>query len=165
MKRIFFALVLLAALAPVSCSKNGGGEAQSPAAPGGSRPALERAEPLPDIARDLLRENMIEHGDSMESLLWSALMLEHEMTEVVVAQILGQPRMARPSSGDADTVNAALPAEFYDLQDQMFSAAEELRLAAAQRDDIATARFYAQLTETCVTCHALYLSLPGTAGR
>lgn len=158
-------------LALGGCSKNGKSDAESPGDSGPAkveqaapqRPTLQRKEPLPELARDLLRKYMIEHGDSMESLLWSALMLEHQMTEVVVEQILGQPRLSRPVASEAgDTLNDWLPPRFYELQEQMFTAAEELRFAASKRDDVGTAKSYARLAETCVTCHSLFLSLPSS---
>ena len=114
-----WALILL--VASLSCSKNGAGEPNGPEAPEveKQRPQLERDEPLPELARDLLRKYMVEHGDSMESLLWSALMLEHQMTEVVVEQILAQPRLSRPNEAAGETLNDWLPAAFYELQDQI----------------------------------------------
>jgi hypothetical protein len=108
---------------------------------------------------------MMEHGDSMESLLWSALMLEHQTTETITQRILAQPRMSRPTPGLADTINEWLPERFFALQDQMYGAAEELNKAAAARDDLGTAKAYGRLAETCVTCHSLYLTLPAEAGR
>ncbi len=158
--RIFWTVMLL--VFSVACSKNHGGDA--PAAPvvenAEERPQLQRDEPLPELARDLLRMHMIEHGDSMESLLWSALMLDHETTQTVTEHLLGQPRMSRPSAAAGETLNDWLPPRFFDLQDQMYDAAKALQQAARAKDDQGTARAYAKLAETCVTCHSLYLSIP-----
>lgn len=162
------AVVCLTLAAPGfgACAKNNRDDRgpESPAVQARDRPGLERGEPLPELARSLLRKNMIEHGDNMESLLWSALMLDHQTTEIMARQILGQPRMSRPTPAAGETLNDWLPARFFELQDAMYEHAEELRKAAAARDEQGMARAYGKLAETCVTCHSLYLSLPGEAG-
>jgi hypothetical protein len=128
------------------------------------RSRLERGEPLPELARNVLRKNMLEHGDNMESLLWTALMLDHQTTELMARQILGQPRMSRPTPAAGETLNDSLPPRFFELQDALYEHAEDLRRAAEARDDMGMARAYGKLAETCVTCHSLYLMLPGEAG-
>jgi hypothetical protein len=165
---IYLAMVVLGLGA---CSKKNGrddrGSIDSPRAKPAvarERAQLERGEPLPVLVRSLLRKNMIEHGDNMESLLWTALMLDHETTELMARQILGQPRMSRPTPAAGETLNDSLPPRFFELQDALYEHAEDLRRAAGARDDIGMARAYGKLAETCVTCHSLYLTLPGEAG-
>lgn len=159
------AVFSLAILLFAACSSSNNHEDTAPPPRTSERARLKRAEPLPKLALDLLRKNMVEHGDNMESLLWSALMLDHQTTELVARQILAQPRMSRPTPAAGQTLNDGLPAQFFDLQDRMYEAAEELRKAAEARDDVGTAQAYAKLAETCVTCHSVYLSLPGEANR
>lgn len=166
MGRVMITLVLVAAVS--GCAKNStqeGAKPEVPAAAARERPRLERDEPLPELARDLLRKNMMEHGDDMEALLWAALMLDHPSTEAIARQILAEPRMSRPTPAAGETLNDWLPERFFELQDRMYESAEELQRAAARKDDLGTASAYARLAETCVTCHSVYLSLPGEAGR
>lgn len=167
MFRIVSVICLALAMLVSSCSRNNNREdpgPDKPAVQARERPGLEREQPLPELARDLLRKNMIEHGDNMESLLWSALMLDHKTTEIMARQILGQPRMSRPTPAAGETLNDWLPARFFELQDAMYEHAEELRRAAEARDEVGMARAYGKLAETCVTCHSVYLSLPSEAG-
>jgi cytochrome c556 len=150
-----------------ACSRKNDREGRGedrPAVPTGERSRLERGEPLPELARTSLRKNMIEHGDNMESLLWTALMLDHQTTELMARQILDQPRMSRPTPAAGETLSDWLPPRFFELQDALYEHAEELRRAAQARDDMGMARAYGKLAETCVTCHSLYLRLPAEAG-
>ncbi|WP_428262402.1 cytochrome c [Haliangium sp.] len=132
-----------------------------PTPPASERPVLERAEPLPKLARDLLHDHMIDHGQSMENLLWSALMLDHAAVVVNAQELQAAPRIGRPLEGAGDTLNDALPARFFDLQDEMHAAAGALEAAARAQDDDGVAEAYGRLARTCVSCHALYLRIPG----
>lgn len=123
------------------------------------RPGLVRSEPLPELARKVLHERMTEHGDDMESLLWSVLMLDHDTAASIAERISRTPKLSRPDR-DPNTVNAALPERFFELQDQLYDGAAELRRAALARDDAAVARTYAKISSACISCHSLYLRLP-----
>ena len=125
------------------------------------RPSLERDTPLPALARELLLDTMWNHGEAMENLLWSALMLDHDMTQVNVQQILTTPRLSRPVTEAGETLNDSLPPEFFELQDQMYAAAQQLADASRERNDVGTAAAYGDLARTCISCHSVYLHIPG----
>jgi hypothetical protein len=104
---------------------------------------------------------MHRHADSMESLLWSSLNLQYELIVQRSEWVVGEPRIARPQASDEpDLVNQALPARFFDLQDDLHRQAGELGRAATRRDDEGIARAYGELASTCIRCHGLYLRLP-----
>ncbi len=73
------------------------------------------------------------------------------------------PRFARPISGDATELNSLLPAEFFALQDELRSQADELAESASRKDYEAMAAAYGALTQTCVRCHSIYLASPPVA--
>jgi cytochrome c556 len=129
--------------------------------PGHVRPGLDRETPLPALARKLLLDNMWNHGEAMENLLWSALMLDHELTEMNARKMLASPKMSRPVPEAGETLNDHLPMTFFELQDQMYVAAQDLADAANARDDAGSADAYARLAKTCIGCHSVYLRIPG----
>jgi hypothetical protein len=120
------------------------------------RPTLVRSEPFPQVARSALKRTMIEHGDNMETLLWASLMLDYDLISSVSGFIVDRPKLSRPD-GDRSTLNAYLPARFFELQERLYGAARDLAQAAEAKDDDAIARHYARIAETCVSCHSLYL--------
>jgi hypothetical protein len=122
--------------------------------------ALKRTEPLPDLARDLLRTTMVSHGENMENLMWATMMLDYESTGTLAEWIGTRPRLARAGEGQEDTLNAALPEQFFAYQEELRTSARALAKAAAARDDAAMASSYARMTATCISCHSLYLRLP-----
>ncbi len=126
-----------------------------------SRPMLLRPKPLPKLARLALRNRMQNHGDDMESLLWSTLMLDYESTDGIAARMANAPTLSRPTDADLDTINAMLPPEFFGLQDQLATSIAGLRAAAKAKDDAALATQYGEITQTCIRCHSLYLRFPG----
>lgn len=167
--RLFAAAVITLCL---SCSSSAKKDTSEPAATTGSPPpasldtdspsrSLDRETPLPALVRKLLLDNMWNHGEAMENLLWSALMLDHELTEINARKIVSAPKMSRPAPEAGDTLNDQLPMTFFDLQDQMYDAAGRLADAARARNDADTANAYAQLTRTCISCHSVYLKIPG----
>ncbi len=123
-------------------------------------PNLVRAEPLPQVARAALRKRMQNHGDDTENLLWAALMLDFESTDGIAKMISKAPTLTRPGEGDLDTINAMLPAQFFDLQDQLDAAILGLQAAAQAKDGNAVALQYGKSVETCITCHSLFLQFP-----
>jgi hypothetical protein len=108
-----------------------------------------------------LRHKMLDHGDDMESLLWSALMLDYESTAAIADRMAQAPTLSRAGPGQEDTINALLPPEFFTLQDQLSKSIANLKLAGTAKDDAALASEYAKVAETCIQCHSLYLQLPG----
>lgn len=119
-------------------------------------PALQRPQPLPKLARDVLDESMLEHGDHMETLLWASLMVDFETTRALADSMANAPRIARPPAGE-DVLNAVFPPRFFELQDELYRAIAALGAAAAASSDADMATAYAHLASTCVTCHSIYL--------
>lgn len=125
-----------------------------------TQPAMPAPAYLPEPARALLRSRMARHRDYAALLSSSALNLAYAEVEVAAGEIAGEPQLARPSPDERDTLNARLPARFFDLQDALVAQAKELRSAAEAKDGPRMARAYGQLSETCVACHAAYLRGP-----
>ena len=69
--------------------------------------------------------------------------------------IFDEPGLARPVAGDE--LNGVLPARFFVLQDALRAQARQVVVAAAGHDGERVAEFFAQLTRTCIDCHAVYL--------
>jgi len=133
----------------------------TPAETPDERQGLVRSEPLPELAAKVMRKQMGRHAQRMEGLQWSALLLNYETTKAISSSIASEPRIARPT-GDMDTINQIIPPAFYDLQDELHSAAGELATASEAKDDPGMTKAYARLTKTCISCHSLYLRMPGT---
>jgi len=123
-------------------------------------PTLVRAEPLPQVARAALRKRMQNHGDDTENLLWAALMLDFESTDGIAGMIAKVPTLARPHANELDTINAMLPPQFFDLQEQLDSAVTKLQAAAKANDGDAVAVQYGKTVQTCIACHSLFLQFP-----
>ena len=101
---------------------------------------------------------MQRHGENMENLMWAALMLDYESAATISAWIDREPRISRPT-GSSDTLNEAFPERFFELQDALHEAARDLADAAESRDDPKMATAYGKLSNTCVSCHSIYLHL------
>ncbi len=135
-------------------------ESPPPKSEAKKRPKLVRAQPLPKLARFALHQQMVKHGDSMESLLWSALMLDYESIELISKDMSLGPTLSRPMPGVGDTINALLPPRYFTLQDQLAGSIGKLRDAASAKDDAAMAVEYANVAQACIQCHSLYLTFP-----
>jgi hypothetical protein len=118
---------------------------------------LRKPDRIPPTAAALLETRMAGHGDDLEWLLANVLMLNRENVEIWSDALAKKPKLARPTTGTSDTLNALLPARFFDLQDQLQAAASSLASAAHGHDDRAMAKAFSHLTETCVACHSIYL--------
>jgi len=126
--------------------------------------AVARSDPpaagvLPPEARMMVWPKMKRHGDDMEVLIWSVLLLQKTGTAEVAERIASEPRMA-PDVGDADVVNRRIPPRFFAFQEQLHVQALALRDAARGGDDTNIGDAFAELSRTCVQCHAAYLN-PG----
>ncbi len=162
-------LACVIAVLAIGCSKRSSDQAKSApvddkAAPAETkpkpRPRLVRSEPLPALARQMLRDRMSDHGDDMESLLWTVLMLDYESTASVADVLIDKPKYARPPAGDKSTLNSQLPPAFFDFQDSLYESASALSSAALKADDDAIVKHFNELSATCIGCHSLYLRLP-----
>jgi hypothetical protein len=112
---------------------------------------------LPPLARKLLRERMMRHGDDMTQLVISVTLLRRERVKALASDIANEPRLVRPMPGDEDALNAALPNTLFVLQDELRLRAKALVAAAEKPNDPALAGAFGHLTETCVACHSAFL--------
>ncbi len=103
---------------------------------------------------------MENHGFEMTSLMWATLMLDRRTAAETTRAILAEPRLARPITQDASELNAGLPTAFFELQDRFVAAAEHLNEVAERPDSSPhnLAEAFGALTQTCVSCHAVYLN-------
>ncbi len=130
----------------------------APAAGADDAGASELAAPdsLPPLARVLLRGRMHRHRDDMGALLRAVLLLQRPRVAELASQLADEPSLARPGDG-SDTLNAALPPHFFQLEAQLHEQAGELAEAAQGRaDEAVLAQRFGQLMETCVRCHQAY---------
>ncbi len=114
--------------------------------------------PLSATARALIRQKMANHSKQMTELVWAVVFLDYRETAELAKAIALEPRLARPTSGDATELNSALPPRFFELQDQLRSRAQRLEANARLQDASTVAKSYGALAETCVACHDAYLS-------
>lgn len=127
-----------------------------PATTKGNKPTSRKRLHVSAAARRLLSETMLTHGDNMESMLWSALMLDHESVATISEWMSEPPLLKRPDPSTDKTTASALPPLFFDFQDRLQTAAKKLQKTAVARDDAALGSDIAAVVETCVGCHALF---------
>lgn len=94
----------------------------------------------------------------MMLLMASVVLLSHDGAELLANQIAAEPKLARPARGELDTLNALLPIQFFELQDEVRERAAVVVAAAKARDNDRLVKAYGQLAETCVSCHSVYLN-------
>lgn len=136
-------------------------EAQPPTVPKlPERPTLQRADPLPKLARSLLNKRMNRHGEQMEQLSWATLTVSRPMIKSLARAIADESRIARPDPDDPNSLNHVFPEQFFVLQEELRTHALALASATDQEGDNAVAEAYGNLTRTCVRCHSLYLTFP-----
>jgi hypothetical protein len=124
---------------------------------------LEPPADLPGPARQVLQSLMAEHRRDMTDLVAASMgVLYKDMA--VAADRVASTAVSRPLTGDATELNTMLPTRFFDLQDELVARARTLASAARQHDPGATASAYAALSETCVSCHAVYRDGRRSAG-
>lgn len=116
------------------------------------------APPLDLTARALVHQKMASHSKQMTELVWAVVLLDYAQSASIAGAIGSEVRLARPTTGDATELGAALSPRFFDLQDQLRARARQLEVAARLRDSAATAKAYGALAETCVSCHDAFLS-------
>lgn len=116
----------------------------------------ERAQ-LSEEARSLLRPRMQRHVPAMDRLVRSVLLLDRPGTVAAVDAVLEEARLARPLPGDKESINAAIPTLFFDLQDHLHDRASVLRRAATNGDDVEVAVAFGEVMQSCVACHSSYL--------
>jgi cytochrome c556 len=112
---------------------------------------------LPPAARQAIARQMAEHSSKLTTLLTAVLLLDHDQVRRYASDIANAPMVARPLPGEKDTVIAQIPKRFFDLQDQLATQGKALAEAAGRHDDAQMGAAFGRLTDTCVTCHAVYL--------
>ena len=122
---------------------------------------LRAPETLSKTAREMLRHRMERHGDDMVLLMATVLMLNYPASEQLARNVAREPRLARPLKGELDTLNAQLPLQFFELQDQLTTHARSVADAAHAHQDVKLVKAYGSLAETCVGCHSVYLREAG----
>lgn len=111
--------------------------------------------------RRVLQKRMEHHGRAAMGLTIAVVLLAHDDVSELALQIADEPGLARPRDGEADTLNSALPAPFFEFQDQLRLRARELSTAAASRNNGKMNVAFGKLTATCMGCHSAYLNGPG----
>jgi hypothetical protein len=137
----------------------------SPAKGERERPEMRKPEWLPDEVREMLSQRMQRHSRTMVFLLMDVVTLSHEDTVEEAEAIADEPRFGRPAPGEKGTISALLPARFFELEDQLRVQAKALAAAARASDDARLVRVYGELTQTCVSCHTVYLTDDGCEAR
>ncbi|MBL4635307.1 MAG: cytochrome c [Kofleriaceae bacterium] len=125
------------------------------------RVKLTRAKPLPMEVTSALKSSMLDHGDDMENLLWSTLMLDYESTSAMVDKKALAPMLSEVNTGGEGTVNRLLPSKFFSLQAELRESLGRLKSAADSKNDTELAAEYGKVAESCIRCHSVYLNLPG----
>jgi cytochrome c556 len=115
---------------------------------------------LPKQARAILRQRMASHARDMGDLVSSIMVLDYEQIRERALELATDASFARPLTGDATELNAALPARFFQHQDELKQQARALAGAATVMKAFDVAEAYGQLAQTCVRCHATYRQGP-----
>ena len=63
--------------------------------------------PLSLVARALVHQKMANHSKQMTELVWAVVLLDFRSTVELAKAMALEPRIARPTSGDATELNAA----------------------------------------------------------
>jgi hypothetical protein len=113
---------------------------------------------LPETAREYLHRRMERHGRDMQELMFSVVLLTREVARDAATRIATEPRMAKPEQSDEDSLNRALPPRFFVLQDELRDRAQKVADAAKTGTDQQIGAAFAKLTETCISCHSVYLN-------
>lgn len=125
-----------------------------------SVPAPSLPEPtwLPPEAREMLMARMHRHGEEMMLLVVSVVILSYDGARHMAEEIVKEPKLGRPAPGEQGTINALLPPRFFSYQDELEQRASAVAEAAEAKDPTKLVVAYGKLAETCVGCHAVYMS-------
>jgi cytochrome c556 len=132
---------------------------QAESAPGTAAPRRELGERkgLPPAVRGALADRMGRHGEQLTFLLADVVLLDYEAAAELADDLVSEPPLGRPIPGDTDSLNALLPAAFFDYQEQLRARAIRLGQAAKAKDRAELVAAFGTVAETCVGCHAAYL--------
>jgi hypothetical protein len=118
-------------------------------------PELAVPEHIPPAARAVIRSKMRRHAEQLPTLMLSVVVLDYDDVARSAGEIFDEPALARPVTGDE--LNGLLPERFFALQDGLRTAARQVVDAAARRDSAQLTRAFGELTQTCISCHDVYL--------
>lgn len=118
-------------------------------------PELAAPDRIPPAARNVIRAKMRRHAEQLPALMTSVVVLDYNGVARSAGEIFDEPALARPLTGDE--LNGLLPERFFTLQDALRVAARQVVDAAARRDSAKLTQAFGGLTQTCVSCHDLYL--------
>ena len=113
---------------------------------------------LSDVVRDSIRTRMAQHGREMSELVWAVLFLQYRDVERLASSISSRTQLRADLQKDATNLNFPLPERFFELTAQLTARSGRLADMAKQRKGAEMGTAYGQLSETCVTCHSLYLN-------
>jgi hypothetical protein len=94
------------------------------------------------------------HAELASGLSVAVALGTHAEIERVTAELLAEPRPARPTGDDLSTLNQQLPAKLFALDDRFREALQELQTAAQARDEERTLTHHSAVIRACRTCHA-----------
>ena len=92
----------------------------------------------------------------MMTLMSQVVLLDYDAARETAEQIANEPKLGRPGPTETDTLNALLPSQFFDYQDELSEHAKAFTRAAIEKNDAAIAQTFRALAETCVACHSVY---------
>jgi hypothetical protein len=130
-----------------------------------SKPEVPAPRWLPVQAREMLAARMQRHGEEMMYLTAMVLTVNYEGAAHLAGHIAEEPRIPRPRVDEHGTISELLPTRFFELQDELNQRAQSMASAARAHEKDAMLTAYSRLTETCVSCHVLYMHDEESEGR
>lgn len=119
-------------------------------------PEMAAPERIPPAARAVIASKMRRHAEQLPVLLMAVVVLDYSGVAKAAGEMFDEPALARPVTGDE--LNGLLPERFFQLQDDLRARVREVVAAAAQRDQSRLSSTFGGLTQSCLACHALYLT-------
>ncbi len=149
-------VVFIATVGPVVS-----GRASPPGPPAVEPPVsgLPAPEHIAAEAQAELKARMGRHGNTMSSLVKAVVLLDRPTIRSLAGRIADEEIVARAGVTHKTKRRLGVPPEFYEAQDSLRAAAEDLARAAAlpRGDDKALADGFAAVARSCVGCHSVYL--------
>ncbi len=128
-------------------------ELARPAAPPES--ADEPIDP-PGVARAILQMRLLSHESEMRSLVAAIMALDYDRVRDRADVVAADAALVGPLGDDAIELGSTLPERLFPLADELRVRALELASAAGEGSAVQVADAYAELSRTCVSCHAAY---------
>ncbi len=110
---------------------------------------------LSPATRRTIRAKMGRHEARMSELVWAVMLLDHPLAERTARAIADAPPPLSPSAELKQ-----LTPDFFAAQDLLKERAGRLAAAARDRNDLEMKAAYLQVAQTCIDCHAAYLTPP-----